>query len=724
MIEPRMIVRRLLPGLVALFLSTSAWAQTSAPSIQPHPPLPAGKRYYVKIDSIPQSAAVYLDSKSYGIVGYTPYVMQLPTGTYTVILDLQGFQEYTASINVLANAAYTYTLQHQSVPAVVDIEPGADGAASGADVLVDGVKVGTVPGTFTIDLAAASRHQVEVQKQGYQPFSQWVDLTEGEHTTLVVPLSSAAASAGALLVDADQAGAEVYVDGNDAGQTPAYVANLAVGPHQVEVKKGTADWKQAVQVAGGGTPQKVMATLGGGAGGLTVLSTPTGATVTVDGTQVGKTPYKTSDVPAGQHVIQATMDGYDPATQNITLDPAAPQVVNLTLQPSAAATQGTLSVISPVDDSEVYIDGSDAGKAPVQKQVSSGDHYVTVKKAGFADFKQKVTVTAGRTVQVTADLKDVGIVRVISNVDGAQVFLDGGVVGQTSSTQPLVLNDISSGGHVVAVRMSGYGDYKNENVTVSGGVVTIVDAELTQNPTGPTPEQAAAIQQGLSAFGAHVVPPGHFAASVGSGYPYYLFGRITTGTGNLPYGGLDVSLDFKSFFYLNTLGVSGKYEFIHGGPFSAAGFLDLGGGFGPNDRDSYFTNFGVLGSLFFSNRVTFTGRAYVEMWDDRLCANNDPQNPTRDQCKITDFTTGEGLRLTAAGIHSNSELLGRYTGARIGLSAILEVAVNEKYSVFALLDGPIAGKPRADYMKAINGPLLFAEDDPEVYFNLGVTFKF
>src|SRR5690348_15575735 len=96
--------------LSVLFLTSVAQAQ-----VKPRPPL-HGHKMRVKIDSQPQQAAVYVDSKDYGIEGYTPVTLRLPKGTYTIILELPGFQTVQKAITVTRSQAFVFTMERQARP--------------------------------------------------------------------------------------------------------------------------------------------------------------------------------------------------------------------------------------------------------------------------------------------------------------------------------------------------------------------------------------------------------------------------------------------------------------------------------------------------------------------------------------------------------------------------------------------------------------------------------
>jgi tetratricopeptide (TPR) repeat protein len=87
---------------------------------------------------------------------------------------------------------------------------------------------------------------------------------------------------------------------------------------------------------------------------LTVLSTPSGATVTIDGSPVGVTPW-TGDIPPGRHKVELTLRGYGDSTTELELGAEHAQDLNLRLteakapaEAPAPAAPGTVTVIQQV----------------------------------------------------------------------------------------------------------------------------------------------------------------------------------------------------------------------------------------------------------------------------------------------------------------------------------------------------------------------------------------
>jgi hypothetical protein len=78
-------------------------------------------------------------------------------------------------------------------------------------------------------------------------------------------------------------------------------------------------------------------------------------------------------------------------------------------QAGSASSPGTMSAKLQLESNpsgaDIEIDGSFVGSTPSDLQVSEGEHVVTVKKAGFANWERKVKISAGSDVHLSADLE-------------------------------------------------------------------------------------------------------------------------------------------------------------------------------------------------------------------------------------------------------------------------------------------------------------------------------
>jgi serine/threonine-protein kinase len=140
---------------------------------------------------------------------------------------------------------------------------------------------------------------------------------------------------GRLLVRSTPAGATVFVDGREYGQTPVAIRDLARGAHRLRlVRDGYAPAERRVVITEARPSQSLVvplaapratasrgtqstmpapatpATMGRYAGDLVIESKPSGARVYIDNKLAGTTPLSLRHVGAGSHVVRLERDGY------------------------------------------------------------------------------------------------------------------------------------------------------------------------------------------------------------------------------------------------------------------------------------------------------------------------------------------------------------------------------------------------------------------------------
>jgi len=189
-----------------------------------------------------------------------------------------------------------------------------------------------------------------------------------------------------------------------------------------DAKTALALYKRVAQLAKRGPAADQargrIAALGGGGGAivpgggtLTVMTIPPGGEVWVDGTKRGASPMPPISLPPGSHQVEVRLAGYQTwsKTVNVTPGQTINEMANLMVGGNAPATQNqptTLTVNSIPAGSIVTLNGRGvryAGPTATAK-VLPGQYTLVVKRPGFADFIQMISVAPGQspTVTVTA----------------------------------------------------------------------------------------------------------------------------------------------------------------------------------------------------------------------------------------------------------------------------------------------------------------------------------
>ena len=317
---------------------------------------------------------------------------------------------------------------------------------SGANVtVVDTNKNSTVfygktPITFAIPLAEKTTFLFMFSKRGYlDPESQLVDIVPDSTTTVYVELKKA--NYGKIKVTSSPSKADVYLDGRYAGITPLSLSEVSVGTHTIEVKlKNYSSYKKVIKVSANRTTPvhakltksstiKKSAKTTGAATASTSLSKVKCSSKSI----IGDADGSKSITPGDSLLITNIALGIEPKPSNICcvdvdndkdVDSTDARLVfdyYLGMQSSGnnigktcsetTVKTGKLKVTSTPSKADAYIRKSGAdewssiGRTPVTKSlVFPGSYEVSVKKKGYLEARQTVSVLASRTTPLNLKL--------------------------------------------------------------------------------------------------------------------------------------------------------------------------------------------------------------------------------------------------------------------------------------------------------------------------------
>lgn len=162
-------------------------------------------------------------------------------------------------------------------------------------------------------------------------------------------------------------------------------------------------------------------------GSLSVVSTPSGANVSVDGKSDGwKTPVHIRSVSFGAHEVRLTKPGYKPLSITAPVTPGTGGAVKATLmpegtdkassaevagvghdeaRPGARAVTGTVVITSNPSGARIVMEqwGQDK-RTPARLTVPAGQHELVLMKDGYLPVTRAIEVKPGRVTEIKADL--------------------------------------------------------------------------------------------------------------------------------------------------------------------------------------------------------------------------------------------------------------------------------------------------------------------------------
>ena len=301
-------------------------------------------------------------------------------GDIQIRVTAKGYAPLRSSVVVQSQPDQLIELELTPLPGIVTVT----GSPTGAQIYQDGQSIGVTP--FTAELPSgelrltlqADRHQpaeitTEIlgreieQTVSYELRPNWADVT--------LPTTPERAT-----VSIDDVATE-YV-------TPGPFPVMA-GERKISVKSpGYERWTDILYLE----PEQelvlpdVVLTLIGGT--LSLESTPTSASVNINGEFVGTTPLDIDLRPNRSHRVEMSLYGYHTSVRNVTLATAESRRIHSQLE----EVTGKLAVTTQPEGAEIWIEGSLAGTSNTVLSLHARDHDIELRKDGYAGYSTQITV--------------------------------------------------------------------------------------------------------------------------------------------------------------------------------------------------------------------------------------------------------------------------------------------------------------------------------------------
>ncbi len=717
----------------------------------------------INIESVPPGATVYLDSTA-SPLGQTPLSnVRVERGTHTLIFQLASHEEARLTVNV-ARRRETFRAVLRAL-GTIEVSAGNAGA-QGASVSVDGRAIGGVLGGTPVRITdlQPGRHQVRVSREGYNDFEQWVEVGGGQLVRIAAVLERAAPDTGSILVSGPP-GAPVLMDGTPRGATPTVIEGVPPGPHSVEIQApGQAPYSTTVTVIAGQRATVAMPSTQGGS--LRVIADAPNAVISVDGEVLGNSPATANNVAPGEHIVEATAQGYQRARQTVTVVAGQQRVVSLDMQPEQGSA-GRIIVRADVPGATVIIDNEPRGNAPVVFTPEPGPHAIVVRADGRQEYSTTCDTGPGQNCEINATLTAEQVrvrVAVQPGLSGAQLLIDERPVGPVPFDGTL-----PAGSHVMVVSAPGYEEYRQQVLLQPSSEVRPFDVTLLEMTDGLTEsqrqERAELMERRMGAAMTHSgapLPEGQASIDISIGWPYLGELRLNVGLHEFVDAGFSIRTfgrltDFEGrvrvgFRPLEQLGIAGQVRFGGGlGPTldygQASGYAaNIDDGMGgmrmptngaeeydtrPNDPisqpyaypiNSAFFSIEAIGSLHFGDEGAFSLWLGLDVTSDEYAGH--PLNSSvylshRNDDRVL-RTDPENYCVPDAMMRTSVIHCGREDWARARLGGSLELRLDRNWNLWFLLEGILNSSPRR-----IMGNLLGIEaNDTQFYFRIGTTYKF
>ena len=316
-------------------------------------------------------------------------------GNYTVKATLPGFRPLEESVEIEFGETYNVAFRMRKLPGLLSVK--TDPSVS-VEVRIDGEPAGRTP--LTDAEVDPGSHRVSIASERYLPAEKSVDIVgKGERQILTFALDPAW---GTVRVTTAPSGADVRLNGRLADRTTPLTAEPAQGNYELEVSK--EGWKPVFRVFDilpGQTIDFGVIKLERVDGKLALTSTPSDASVTVNGAFRGRTPVELNLVSGETYGIGLTKPGYEPITLSAAIKPNETTALTAKLVPEF----GVVFFRTRPSGATLKVDGRPKGPASQRLTLPTRTHRIEISKPGYLTFRGTVTPRKGQSKRLTVALK-------------------------------------------------------------------------------------------------------------------------------------------------------------------------------------------------------------------------------------------------------------------------------------------------------------------------------
>jgi hypothetical protein len=273
---------------------------------------------------------------------------------------------------------------------------------------------------------------------------------------------------GELEIVSMPAGAAIYINNKFIGQTPfkekraggAYDVKLILEGYQTYARKITIDKK---------TPAIVHARLSKEYGVLHINSTPSNATVFIDGKRQGQLTPLELKVPLGKYHVRVVKDRFYTFEEDAMVEDTSPT----TIEADLVRQVGRLILETLPSGAKAYIGNDVLGTTPLTQDKPVGKYVITLKKPGFRDKVLEANIAPDESLEIHIEMDErSGSLKVTTNPPGAEVHINDVYQGESPvrlEKKPQV--------YQLLIKKSGYREI-NEEIVIEDNITKNIHRDL------------------------------------------------------------------------------------------------------------------------------------------------------------------------------------------------------------------------------------------------------
>lgn len=309
-----------------------------------------------------------------------------------------------AVIIIGASLLYSWNAREQGKRAAIVAAPDSTVLSvttepAGADVFLDRTLIGQSPVTAPVEVGNSA---LRVSLDGYREYEDSLRMEKDVPVSRNIELAE---QTGSLKVESMPPGALIAVDGTETGlTTPEMFDSLSVNRiHTVRLSLPGFYAKDldGIEISVDSTVT-VLHDFSRVVHPLTVISTPPGASIVLDGIERGTSPVSIRAVEEGRHELVARLTGHYEATKTIEV-PAGNNQIAVTLEPLPPG----ILIIKILPYAELWIDGElkERDALNFRIELKPGIHTIELRHPDFGTVNESVEIPSGESVTKTYNLE-------------------------------------------------------------------------------------------------------------------------------------------------------------------------------------------------------------------------------------------------------------------------------------------------------------------------------
>jgi hypothetical protein len=326
---------------------------------------PTVKNYDISFSSNPSGAKIYINNQ---YKGTTPKSLTLEEGNYTARLSMNGYEDYTETINLDRNISRNITLN----PIQQNYNLSVSSNPSGASIYLNNSYYGQTPMTVSL---IEGNYNLQLQMNGYDNYSETINLNRNiSRNITLTPIQQNYN----LSISSNPSNASVYINDSYYGKTPMNIT-LMENNYSLEIEKsGYVNYTETINL-NRDISRNITLTPETKNYNLNLKSNPNGVSVYLNNTYYGVTPINLN-LQEGNYDLLLQLNGYEDYSTTINL--------NRNITKTFTLNEITTEITINVDPTGVklYINGKSYGtvySSGKTVEIGAGYNEITLIKEGY-----------------------------------------------------------------------------------------------------------------------------------------------------------------------------------------------------------------------------------------------------------------------------------------------------------------------------------------------------